>query len=650
MESTVEMTNTPQTPAGQEAHISFQGRMSYGDYLHLERVLEAREPLSKAHDELLFIIQHQTSELWMKLAIHEIRTSIRAIRHDELQPAFKMLSRVARIFEQLNSAWDVLRTMTPSEYTEFRDAPGQSSGFQSHQYRAIEFLAGNRNLAMLRPHADREDIVARLEDILAEPSLYYEALLLLKRNGFDIGAGLKEMAVSPVEPILPAVVDAIESSIKPVVVAINGTALGGGLEVALAGHMRLADAKARLGLPEVKLGIVPSAGGTQRLPRLAGLTVVARMIGSGQIIAASEAAKFNIVDRIVDDDLIAQSLQAARDLATKGIWQRTGERQPPVLNEAEVDEAVRSVLMKTRGIPAVAESVRLVKLSATVPFPQAVAEKRRTFLALRDSREAAALRHIFLAERGATHIPAIAGIEARQIHRAGTVGIGLMGAGVAVALLNAGLAVVAIENTPEAAESGRARIVEIVEKSVKSGRMSEDERLDRLSRLTIGTEIALLSAVELVIEAVPDDLAIKQDLFKRLAGVVAGDTILATNTSYLDPDMIFASAGNSGRCVGLHFFSPAHVMRLVEVVNCAKTSVETLAAAVALTRRLGKLPVVCEVCEGFVGNRIFLACRQQAEFLLEEGASPKQIDAAMESFGMAFGPFAVFDMAGLEIA
>jgi tryptophan 2,3-dioxygenase len=182
------MIDKPDDPSREGAQMSFEGRMSYGDYLHLERVLDAQQPLSGAHDELLFIIQHQVSELWMKLAIHEIRCAIKAIRRDQLQPAFKMLSRVARIFEQLNNAWDVLRTMTPSEYTEFRDQLGQSSGFQSYQYRAIEFLAGNRNPAMLGPHAHRADVVAKLEDILAEPSLYDEALLLLARNGFDIGA------------------------------------------------------------------------------------------------------------------------------------------------------------------------------------------------------------------------------------------------------------------------------------------------------------------------------------------------------------------------------------------------------------------------------------------------------------------------------
>jgi tryptophan 2,3-dioxygenase len=182
------VSGKPYDPAQEGAQMSFAGRMSYGDYLHLERVLDAQEPLSKAHDELLFIIQHQTSELWMKLAIHEIRATIRAIREDRLEPAFKMLSRVARIFEQLTGAWDVLRTMTPSEYTEFRGALGQSSGFQSWQYRAIEFLAGNRNAAMLKPHAHRPEITAKLEEILAGPSLYDEALLLLVRNGFDIGA------------------------------------------------------------------------------------------------------------------------------------------------------------------------------------------------------------------------------------------------------------------------------------------------------------------------------------------------------------------------------------------------------------------------------------------------------------------------------
>jgi tryptophan 2,3-dioxygenase len=181
------MTGNPYDPASEGAQMSFDGRMSYSDYLHLERVLEAQQPLSEAHDELLFIIQHQTSELWMKLAIHEIRATIKAIHNGELQPAFKMLSRIARIFEQLTNAWDVLRTMTPSEYTEFRDQLGQSSGFQSYQYRAIEFLAGNRNLAMLGPHAHRADVVAKLEEILSAPSLYDEALLLLARNGFDIG-------------------------------------------------------------------------------------------------------------------------------------------------------------------------------------------------------------------------------------------------------------------------------------------------------------------------------------------------------------------------------------------------------------------------------------------------------------------------------
>jgi tryptophan 2,3-dioxygenase len=182
------MTRKPYDPSREGAEMSFDGRMSYSDYLHLERVLNAQQPLSDAHDELLFIIQHQTSELWMKLAIHEIRATIKAIHNDKLQPAFKMLSRIARIFEQLTNAWDVLRTMTPSEYTEFRDQLGQSSGFQSYQYRAIEFLAGNRNLAMLGPHAHRSEVVAKLEEILAEPSLYDEALLLLARNGFDTGA------------------------------------------------------------------------------------------------------------------------------------------------------------------------------------------------------------------------------------------------------------------------------------------------------------------------------------------------------------------------------------------------------------------------------------------------------------------------------
>lgn len=202
------MSRKPYDPASEGAEMSFAGRMSYGDYLHLERVLDAQEPLSSAHDELLFIIQHQTSELWMKLAIHEIQATIRAIREDRLEPAFKMLSRVARIFEQLTGAWDVLRTMTPSEYTEFRASLGQSSGFQSWQYRAIEFLAGNRNLAMLKPHQHRPEITARLEEILSGPSLYDEALLLLARNGFDIGGEEKRPDWRETRTENPKVLDA----------------------------------------------------------------------------------------------------------------------------------------------------------------------------------------------------------------------------------------------------------------------------------------------------------------------------------------------------------------------------------------------------------------------------------------------------------
>ena len=471
-----------------------------------------------------------------------------------------------------------------------------------------------------------------------------------KGSNFVAGADIREMDGPLIEPVLPVIIEGIEASAKPVVAAINGTALGGGLEIALACHKRIATRTARLGLPEVKLGIVPGAGGTQRLPRLTGMDTAAQMICSGRICSAIEAEESSIVDDIAEGDLIARATSLAHELSVSGDWRRTGDIAAPVLHREAVDAAIRPILVKARGIPAVAEALRLVKLSATMPFAQALAEERRTFLALRDSPEAAALRHIFFAERNVTRIPEIEGVEPALFDCVGVAGLGLMGAGISVALLNAGIEVVAIENSPEAAEAGRTRIENILQNLVKAGRLDEFNRLRRLARLTVGTDPKSLANAGLVIEAVPDDIHLKRNLFQRISEAVPRQIILATNTSYLDPLAIFQDLAGAERCLGMHFFSPAHIMRLVEVVKCPKTSAKTLSSAISLARRIGKLAVVCNSCEGFVGNRLFSAYRRQAEFLLEEGATPKQIDVAMESFGMAMGPFAVFDMTGLEIA
>ncbi len=468
-------------------------------------------------------------------------------------------------------------------------------------------------------------------------------------NSFIGGADIKEFGKPPIEPHLPDVIARIEAFAKPVVAAINGVALGGGLEVALACHRRLAAPAAKLGLPEVKLGIIPGAGGTQRLPRLTGIAAAIDMIANARIVSAAEALKLGIVDGMAKGELIAEAITDARTVNAASM-RRTGSLTVPPEAADAIDKAASDALRKARGQCAPAEAVRLVRLAATVPLSEGLAEERRTFITLRDSEEAAALRHVFFAERAAGKVEGLEGVAARKIETIGIVGTGLMGSGIAVSALNGGYRVIGVEQNAEAADKGRERITGLLDKAVQSGRLDTAGREDRLSRLTVTAEIQELAKADMVIEAIFDDLAVKTELFQRLDGIVRADAILATNTSYLDPDVIASATKLPERVVGLHFFSPAHIMRLLEVVHCKQTAPDVLATALALAKRLGKLPVVSGVTEGFIGNRIFSAYRREAEYMVEDGASPQEIDAALEAYGFPMGPFAVFDMAGLEIA
>ena len=468
-------------------------------------------------------------------------------------------------------------------------------------------------------------------------------------NSFIGGADIKEFGKPPVDPHLPDVIARIEAFAKPVVAAINGVALGGGLEVALACHRRLAAPTAKLGLPEVKLGIVPGAGGTQRLPRLTGITAAIDMIANARIVSAAEALKLGIVEGVAKGELIAEAITDAKT-ANAASFRRTGSLTLPQEATDVIDKAASDALRKARRQHAPAEAVRLVRLAATVPLSEGLAEERRTFIALRDSEEAAALRHVFFAERAAGKVEGLEAVASRTIETIGIVGTGLMGSGIAVSALNGGFRVIGVEQTIDAADKGRERIAGLLDKAVQSGRLDTAGREDRLSRLTVTAEIQELAKADIVIEAVFDDLTVKTELFQRLDAIVRADAILATNTSYLDPDAIAAATKLPERVVGLHFFSPANIMRLLEVVKCKKTVPDVLATALALAKRLGKLPVVSGVTEGFIGNRIFSAYRREAEYMVEDGASPQEIDAALEAYGFPMGPFAVFDMAGLEIA
>ena len=463
------------------------------------------------------------------------------------------------------------------------------------------------------------------------------------------GADIREFGQPPAEPILPAIVAAIEASAKPVVAAINGAALGGGLEVAMATHWRIAIPSATFAAPEVELGIVPGAGGTQRLPRLIGIPAAIDLIATGRTVGAEEALQLGIIDRIVTGDLEATAIAEAQALIGTPL-RRTGECLVPPAPHESIDAAEKKATARARGQIAPREAVRLVRLAAERPLAEGLAEERATFLRLRDSEQAAALRHVFFAERAAAKVEGLEGVEPRAIRVVGVVGMGLMGAGITAAALDSGLKVVAVEQDEGAAANGRARIEGLLDRAVQSGRIDATGKRERLSRLESGSNLESLSGADLVIEAVFDDLDVKTALFRRLDGIVRAHAILATNTSYLDPDRLAAATTRPERVLGLHFFSPANVMRLVEVVRCARTAPDVLATGFTFAKRLRKLAIVCGVTEGFIGNRIFSAYRREAEFLLEDGALPHQIDAAMEEYGFAMGPFAVFDLAGLEIA
>ena len=467
-------------------------------------------------------------------------------------------------------------------------------------------------------------------------------------NTFIGGADIREFGKPPIEPILPEVIERIETFGKPVIAAVNGAALGGGCEVALACHGRIAGEKASFGLPEVKLGLVPGAGGTQRLPRLIGMVAAIELIGTGRAVKGAEAVALGLADSLAADPAAA-ALAFIQEQAGKPLRPTGMIAILPADGEA-IGAAEAKVLAKARGQAAPAEAIRLVKAAGELDLKQGLAEERATFLKLRDSTESAALRHVFFAERAAGKVEGLDKVSPRPVVTVGVVGTGLMGSGIAVSALTSGYRVVALEQTEEAAAGGRARITETLEKTVRAGRLTANGRDECLARLQTAADAAELAKAELVIEAVFDDLTVKTELFQKLDGIVAPGAILATNTSYLDPDAIAAATGDPSRVVGLHFFSPANVMRLVEVVDCAETAPDVLATALAFVKRLGKLPVVTGVTEGFIGNRIFSAYRREAEFMLEDGALPHEIDAALEAYGFPMGIFAVNDMAGLEIA
>lgn len=474
------------------------------------------------------------------------------------------------------------------------------------------------------------------------------AVIACAGKTFMAGADIREFGRPIEEPSLPAVVAAILASPKPFVAAIQGTALGGGFELALACDARVATKDAAVGLPEVTLGIIPGAGGTQHLPRIVGLAKAIDIACSGRRVRAAEALQLGLVDRVVEGDLIAEAVGLARSIA--GRKSRVSERSLPAEDAANVESAAQAALKAGRKRPQVAAAIEAIRRAATTPYAQALQAERAAFNTLREGSEAAALRYLFFAERESSKLPDIEGVVPRGVSTVSVIGAGTMGAGIAMSFADAGYEVTLMDRDDEAVERGFDRIRKAYASSVAAGRIDEQECQRRVARIRRSVDLAAAAQSDLLVEAVFEDMQIKKQVFAELDRAAPPATILATNTSYLDVDQIAAVTSRPSQVLGLHFFSPAHVMRLLEVVRGARTSPETLATALEVGRKLRKLPVIARVGDGFIGNRIYAAYRRQAELMVEEGAMPEEVDAAIEAFGFAMGPFAVSDLAGLDIA
>ncbi|MBL4766825.1 MAG: enoyl-CoA hydratase/isomerase family protein [Rhodobacteraceae bacterium] len=463
------------------------------------------------------------------------------------------------------------------------------------------------------------------------------------------GADIREFGQPPREPYLPDLCHRIEASPLLVVSSLHGTALGGGLEVAISTHYRVAVASAKVGLPEVLLGILPGAGGTQRLPRLIGTQAALDAITTGRQIGAAEALELGIIDKISDGTPLENGLAYARELLDQGAVRRVTS-ELPASEVLDFDALYETILKKGRGQVSPAVAMRAVQASVELPFAEGMKRERELFKELMDTDQRLGLIHSFFSERAVSKLPELKSVEPRSIAAIGVIGGGTMGAGIATSALLAGLDVTMIEMNAGAADAARGRIEGNLSGAVKRGKISAD-KYDALTTkaLVLSTDYAALGDVDLVIEAVFEDMAVKKDVFAKLDAACKPGAILATNTSYLDVNEIAALTSRPGDVIGLHFFSPAHVMKLLEVVVADQTSLDVVATAFALGKTMRKVTVRSGVCDGFIGNRILRHYRTAADHMILDGASPYQIDKALTNFGFAMGPYAVADLAGLDI-
>ena len=500
----------------------------------------------------------------------------------------------------------------------------------------------------------RPGIMAGMQQAEADPNVH-AIVIIGTAKAFSGGADIREFNTpkSTMSPTLPEINEAQDRLNKPMVAAIAGFALGGGLELALGCHYRVAASKTQLGLPEVKLGILPGSGGTQRLPRVVGAAEGLKMMTSGNTVTAEQGKAVGLIDAVAEGDLLESAIAFAKKIVAEGKGvRRIRDMKVHVDGDAKAffDKARAEIEKTSRGFPAPLQILGCVEAAVNLPFDEGRKEERRRFQILVDGTESKALRHMFFAERQTSKIPDVPeDTPTRKIERAAVIGAGTMGGGITMSMVNVGIPVMLVETEQAALDRGLATIKKNYANTVSKGRLKQADMDQRMALITPTLDMPAIKDADIVIEAVFERMDVKVELFKKLDAIMKPGAILATNTSTLDVDAIAASTKRPQDVIGTHFFSPANVMRLLEIVRGKATGKDVLASTLALGKKIKKVPVVSGVCDGFIGNRILEKYGQQAYFLIDEGCSPRQVDTAIYQWGMAMGPLTMGDMAGLDI-
>ncbi|MCL6683224.1 3-hydroxyacyl-CoA dehydrogenase NAD-binding domain-containing protein [Sphingomonas alba] len=521
----------------------------------------------------------------------------------------------------------------------------------THRHGDVLVVTSNNPPVNALGAAVRQGLVAAIEEAEGDEAIK-AVVIRCEGQTFFAGADITEFGKPPVMPWLPTVVDTIENCTKPVVAAIHGTALGGGLEVALASHYRVAVPDAKFGVPEVKLGLLPGAGGTQRLPRVAGVEQALQMTTSGAMIGAKQAHDMGLVDRIVEGELQQHAVAFAEEVRDIRPLPKSSERQDKVeaADPGVFAEFRKANARKFRGFEAPEKNIQAVEAAVAKPYAEGVIDERRLFMELMTGAQARAQQYFFFAERKAAKIENIPeDTQPRSVKKVGVIGAGTMGGGISMNFLSAGIPVTIVEMTQEALDRGTGVMRKNYEATASKGRMTSEQVEKAMGILSPTLDFDALKDCDLIIEAVFEQMEIKKEIFGRLDKTVKKGAILASNTSYLNIDEIAASTSRPEDVVGLHFFSPANVMKLLEIVRGAKTAPDVLVTAMGLAKKIKKVAVVAGVCHGFIGNRMLMPRQVEATKLLLEGATPEQIDRVHVEFGMPMGPFQMADLAGVDI-